>query len=206
MKYINNNNQGFSLVEVFVAITILLMVTAGPMRILSTSNKTTNFSNDQVTAYFLAQEGQELVALARDNLVLGDVKDQLRNENVEPAPWLTLASTSLRNCFTSSGCGMYPVATTNSFAYATTSSSCSGTVCLLYINSNSADRARFTHVATGNSESKFTRVIKAAPIYATDGKMQGIVATSTVTWRTGDLINDQKVELVTYLTNVYETN
>lgn len=65
-----SKQSGFSLVETLVAITILLVVIIGPMTISSSAAKSTSFASEQVTAFFLAQEGAELIEKARNDLLL----------------------------------------------------------------------------------------------------------------------------------------
>lgn len=201
MKLRQSHNQGFSLVEVLVAITMLLLVMAGPMRVLTSSTNSTTYSSEQVVAYFLAQEGLELVQLGRDNRVLGDFKDVIQNQNNEPNPWAQF-QTDFASCI-SGTCG---ITTTNAASTYTVTNCATLTNCRLYLNTSTpTNRARYTHTASGNTETPYTRTIQIGMITASNGRIQGAVATSTVTWRTGSLIASQKVELVTYLTNVYDT-
>lgn len=197
-------NKAFSLVEVLVAITILLLVMAGPMRVLTQSTNSTTFSSEQIVAYFLAQEGLELVQLGRDNLVLGDFKDKILNTAVEPDPWARFQIDFAR-CIGANTCGLLPnvsvASNPKSFAVADCNSP---TYCRLYLNTATTTRARYTHTAAGNTPTPYTRTVKIGLI-TVNGRIQGAVATSTVTWRTGSLVAGQKVELVTYLTNVYDT-
>lgn len=196
-----SNQKGFSLVEVLVAITILLMVMANPMRMLTQATNSTTYSSEQVVAYFLAQEGLELVELGRDNLVVGDFKDMIRGESVEPNPWAQFR-VNFDRCITGT-CGVSP--TTASPMYAVTNCNTVDS-CRLYLNTNTPTaRARYTHTVGTNTETPYTRTIKIGMI--TNGSdVLGAVATSTVTWRTGSLAESQKVELVTYFTNVYDSN
>ena len=53
----NKNNKGLTLVETLVAISVLLMAVVGPMVIYSKSITNTRYAGDQITAYYLAQEG-----------------------------------------------------------------------------------------------------------------------------------------------------
>jgi prepilin-type N-terminal cleavage/methylation domain-containing protein len=200
MKYLHKNQGGFSLVEVLVAVTILLLVMAGPMRILTSATNSTTYSSEQIVAYFLAQEGLELVQLGRDGLVLGDFKDLIQGTSVEPSPW-TQFQTDFATCI-SGPCGLNP----STVAKGYTVTNC-GTVsnCRLYQNSVITDRARYTHTSSGNTVTPYTRTVRIGMI-TVGGRIQGAVATSTVTWRTGSLIADQQVELVTYLTNIYDSN
>ncbi len=207
MKHVSLSQSGFSLVEVLVAITILLLVMAGPMRILTSSTNSTTFSSEQVVAYFLAQEGLELVQLGRDNFVLGDFQDVISGNNLQPSPWTQFRNT-FGPCIGANTCGLIPNTATTSNARGFTIVNCNNpAACKLYLNTSLPNnRARYTHTATnGNQSTPYTRTIKIGIIPGPDGRPQGAVATSTVTWRTGSLIADQKVELVTYLTNVYDT-
>lgn len=199
--------SGFSLVEVLVAITILLLVIVGPMQILSRSINSTNFATEQVNAWFLAQEGLELAQKGRDDLVLADFKDVISGgSGVEPAPFTTFM-TRYTNCLIDinpDGCGLE---IGNGDSAPITVVSC-GVVsnCRLYVTTTAnTDRSSYQHSGSGNSISPYTRVIKMERSPAS-GNVREIKVTSTVTWRTGSLISSQKVEAVTYLFNVYDTN
>ena len=62
MKYcLNKKNSGFTLVETFVAITILLIAVLIPLSVLSKAIGDGLFIRNKVTAFYLAQEGMELV-------------------------------------------------------------------------------------------------------------------------------------------------
>ncbi len=203
MMYQISTNKAFSLVEVLVAITILLLVMAGPMRVLTQSTSSTTFSSEQIVAYFLAQEGLELVQLGRDNLVLGDFKDKILETTVEPDPWAQF-QVHFARCIGANTCGLLPNISVASNPKGFSVVDCnSPTSCRLYLNNATTTRARYTHTA-GGPETPYTRTVKIGMI-TVNGKIQGAVATSTVTWRTGSLVAGQKVELVTYLTNVYDT-
>jgi len=63
-------NQGYSLIEVLVAITILLVAIVGPMTIAATGLKNVQFAREQNIAIFLAQEGIEKTHQRRDEFYL----------------------------------------------------------------------------------------------------------------------------------------
>lgn len=73
MMYLNNkqnklkNEQGYSLVEVLVAITVLLIALVGPLTIAHSGLKRANESKGNTAAVFLAQEGIEAVVKLREN-------------------------------------------------------------------------------------------------------------------------------------------
>lgn len=58
--------KGFTLLETLVAVAILIMSLLGPFSIAQQSLKSAYYARDQVTAYYLAQEGIEFVRAVRD--------------------------------------------------------------------------------------------------------------------------------------------
>ena len=197
MIYYTPQRRGFSLVEVLVSISILLLVMAGPMSLLTRANNSTIFASQQVNAWFLAQEGLELVEKRRDDLLLQHFADPISM----PTPWARFASPPLNNpwakCFDLAiGCGI--TISTGPNRAPVPIDCATGTNCRLYINSS---RASYVHTA-GAVPSPYTRVIKIEETKVG----REVKVTSTVTWRTGSLIAEQKVEAITYLFNIYETS
>ncbi len=62
---------GFTLLETLVAVAVLLMALMGPFSIAQQSLRSAYYARDQVTAYYLAQEGIEFVRAIRDQNYLG---------------------------------------------------------------------------------------------------------------------------------------
>lgn len=196
MTIFNNKKSGFTLVEVLVSITILLMVIVGPMSIISRSINSTNFSSQQVNAWFLAQEGLELAQKVRDDLVLAGIKDS----STKPFDTFQKRYTS---CFSSTGCDL---TITNPGTVLETNCSASNNPCLLALDITTTKiRSRYVH-EPNKPPSPFTRVITMSPVNSALGKVREIKVTSTVTWRTGSLIAGQKVLVSTYLFNIYDTD
>lgn len=54
-------NEGFTLIETFVAITILLVAVIGPMSLIAKFYSGSAYAKNQITASFLAQDGLETV-------------------------------------------------------------------------------------------------------------------------------------------------
>ena len=61
-----NKKRGFTLVETLIAIAILLISIAGPLVIISQALKSSYYSRDEITAYYLAQEAIEYIRNLRD--------------------------------------------------------------------------------------------------------------------------------------------
>lgn len=211
-----HQQSGFSLVETLVAISLLLIMIVGPMAISAKTAKSTSFASEQVQAFFLAQEGLELAQKARDDYQLRMFLDTA-SPNYLADPWSDFAdntsSGDFKNCFKSTGCGLWwadgAAGQLKTFA-GIPGKDCPFTAdCKLYINSvdvrNKFTSAPMSSIGLANEPTPFSRVIRFSSDPADMGRE--IKVTSTVTWRTGSLVADQKVELSTYLFNTnYEAN
>jgi prepilin-type N-terminal cleavage/methylation domain-containing protein len=190
-----SSQKGFTLVEVLVAISLLLIVITGPMQILTRANHSTAYATEQMTAWFLAQEGLEMAQQARDSYLLQYFDDS----TTMPNPWAKFSTTTAaggiyKPCFQANGCDI--TLSTSGVATVTT---CSGTACRLYLLPG--QRMQYQHNSSGATLTPFTRVIKMQE----NGPGREVSATSTVTWRTGTLIASQSVVETTAIFNIYDT-
>jgi len=64
--------EGFTLLETLVAITILIMALLGPLQLASRSVSSVTVSQNRIVAFYLAQEGVEVVRNIRDYNFMGD--------------------------------------------------------------------------------------------------------------------------------------
>ncbi len=88
---------GFTLVELLVAISILSIAILATFTAISNNLRSSNFSQDQTTAYFLADEGIEFVRNWRDTNGIANTHAYATGGNVL---WLTgLAQASGDPCY-----------------------------------------------------------------------------------------------------------
>jgi prepilin-type N-terminal cleavage/methylation domain-containing protein len=193
--------KGFTLVETLVAVTILLLVITGPLTISMSTARSTEFASEQVVAFFLAQEGAELAQKARDEIMLPGLASSVNNWNnfANHAGVGVGSGLFLSPCYLGTGCGLE----VNKDANGTlTVKDCgvSATTCLLSYNSG-AVRSPYTYsTGIGTTPTKYTRTIyfeKGAGDY-------DVKVTSKVTWRTGNLRQEQKVVVETFLFDIYD--
>src|SRR6202042_2338797 len=59
-------DTGFTLIETMVAIALLMLALIAPMSLAAQSLTAAYFARDQITAFYLAQEGIEIVRSVRD--------------------------------------------------------------------------------------------------------------------------------------------
>ena len=198
MRY-SSQQSGFSLVETLVAITILLIVIIGPMTISSSAAKSTSFASEQVTAFFLAQEGAELMEKARNDLLL----QNFAGSNADP--WADFRSTAsggvYRFCYVTvvaNGCNF----SINQNGTLTNPTSCAGqNDCVVNLDAeNGSLRSKFTP-GTSGSATIYSRNIRLQAVSANE-----ISVTSVVTWRSGFSRENQQVVVQTSLFNIYESN
>lgn len=201
----HHSQSGFSLVEALVAITILLLVVTGPMKIITQANHSTAYAAEQVNAFFLAQEGLELAEKGRDDVLLQYMLHQINSQQGIVNPMTTFQTTYTRCLNVNGSCGLTIKADGTSVVV----KDCALTGgCRLYIDTTSA-RSAYVHISTASpavtqTATPYTRTITMTPT-GMNGKVKEIKVTSTVTWRTGSFIANQSVTLVTYLENIYDS-
>src|SRR3954464_3392894 len=62
--------RGFTLLETMVAVSLLAVAIVAPMSLTAQSLASAYYARDEVTAFYLAQEGLEAVRNVRDNNIL----------------------------------------------------------------------------------------------------------------------------------------
>lgn len=188
--------KGYSLVEVLVASSVLLIATVGPLTIAAKGIQTAQFTREQVTATFLAQEGIEAVVAARNDSLIEAINDGDLSNSWQ---WTTDAHTAgISDCFSSAGCNMdfRGGDTTNTIVRCDPIENCAVTY-------SAGDTVPYGINTSGDS-TQFTRVIQLQEM-GPSGRDREVRVTSTVYWDSvlfGSLT--QRVELFSYVFNIYE--
>ncbi|KKW23291.1 MAG: hypothetical protein UY70_C0030G0010 [Candidatus Kaiserbacteria bacterium GW2011_GWB1_52_6] len=68
--FLHKSGKGFTLVETLVAISLLTIAIVAPMSLTMLALSSAIYARDQITAYYLAQEGIEAVRSVRDGNIL----------------------------------------------------------------------------------------------------------------------------------------
>ncbi|MEK7639119.1 MAG: type II secretion system protein [Patescibacteria group bacterium] len=209
MRYISTQ-QGFSLVETLVAITILLLVIIGPMTISTSTAKSTSFASEQAIAYFLAQEGAELAQKARDEAVLNGFNGQVNTWTSFLStqagsyfePCVTTVTNGVQSPVPAASCGLEQLTNAAGSFPGVQAVDCATIAnCQLRLNTNPSLRARYTHSnVVGSQPTIYTRQVFLIlnTIFPNEVRVR-----SRVTWYTGSIRTEQSVEVETYLFNIY---
>lgn len=191
---------GYSLVEVLVAISILLIAVIGPMTIAVKGIQSARYSKEQTVATFLAQEGIETIVAIRNEAMSTAIK----NGDLSTA-WGWVSDAKLSDCFSAAGCNfdVEGLTTANQFiinAIHPVQDCSSITDCILYYDSSSG-RARYNANSRG-VPTPFTRVISLQSDTTTN---EGVIITSEVTW-TSKLFgsSNRSVKLESAVYRIYE--
>lgn len=176
--------KGFSLVEVMVAISLLLIALVGPMTFYTRSSQSTEVANDRVIATFFAQEGAELVQKIRDDAVLADFFD------VAQDGWGNFLNI-VDDCLIGS-CGLSVGENGGVNVIDCGSSSCA----LRY--DSSASHSRFTHDSQAGIPTNFSRYIELRQV-----SNREVEIVSRVEWDTTVLRNRPSVEVKTSVFNIF---
>ena len=198
-NYDNLNKNGFTLVEVLVSLSLLLVVLVGPLTFLASSSQSAQIANEQIIATFLAQEGAEIVHKVRDDELMAWFR-----RGFTGTPWQNMKNT-LAPCFTNNGCGL-ELDAGEGVQTASIHSCGGGNDCRLYLYEGDSydSRSRYSYSDGGNfTATPYTRVIYLNEVGGPDREIEII---SEVRWRSGSLIEEQVVEVETSIFNAYDTN
>jgi len=199
--------SGYTLVEVLVAISILLIALIGPITISFKSLQSSVYAREQATAQFLAQEGIEMVKAIRNDAYI----EAVHNLSTDPTAldhawdWADVPNPKINECFGGSGCNIVVVPTdvTKQMLDLIDVEKCNPvSKCQLHFDEGN-DRARYT-MDGSDPDSPYTRVIKLEPTYDSSSHDIGVIITSTVTWKSSLFATESKVELTGAVSRIYE--
>ncbi len=162
----NTSTKGFTIIETLVAVSILTIGIAGPITAVFNGIKAANIAQDQMTAYYLAQEGVEYIRYVRDtNILRGD-------------SWLT----HLGNCTDGDGCIIDDVLEVAPFGVgADVGVDCAGSCPVVEYDTANNLFGEFS--GAGIENTSFTRRVDVAEVLA--GREAEIRV--TVTWTTKNI-------------------
>lgn len=187
MKYSTQKN-GYSLVEVLVAVSILMLSIVGPLTIAVKSLQSAQYARQQNTAFFLAQEGITAINLLRNNAALAVYTGASNNS------WQWPGDARIFTCTLVDGCN---IDFRDSLLYDNVVDCGSGPdVCQLKF---SEDAGRAVYQMEEGEPTPYTRVIKLTNI-----NNHEVLVSSTVTWKSSLLGGDQTVTLSASLFDLYE--
>ena len=147
---LTNQRQGFTLIETFVATIILVFAVIGPLGLMARAINDSNYAKNQITAFYLAQEGLELAINQRDKNTTQDI---------DPNLWLD----GLDEC-TGDGCGLDIDRNDGNINVISSCQDIETEDCRLYIE-NDDGLKRYTYETSSMSEaSSFYRLLKVEPL------------------------------------------
>ena len=192
MNLFQNKNQGFTLIETLVAITILMISVVGPLTIASKGVTAAATSKDQVIASYLGQDAMEYIKNVRDSA--------LKNDSA--GGWSTFLTSTLNyngttNCGGGSTCGIEtgPSGIGSTYPQGRFISCTVASNCTIYVDSQ---YSFYTHNTTSsghsNTQTKFNRTFTVTQegITSATSPADAALVTVTVSWKNGT-VPDQVV-------------
>jgi Tfp pilus assembly protein PilV len=207
MQIFKKTKNGYSLVEVLIAISILMLAIVGPLTIAAKSIQTAQYARQQTTAFFLAQEGITIINTIRNEFALEAYNNAVPNHSWA---WTSetgtpTASRLLPSCFTSAGCGIDTKDDSllnNDYTCTTAQQFCRLKLRDVTNSSNSGVASLYTHAAVGVNTivTPYTRIIRLNNVGTSE-----LTVEVEVSWPTTYLGNaTTSVVLQTSLFNIYE--
>ena len=189
------NTKGYSLVEVLVAVSILLIATVGPMTIATKSLQTARYATEKSVATFMAQEGIEAVVALRNESIITAVQALDLSQS-----WDWTDAPDMNRCFNATGCniGFHASDPGNNIIDCSTQSNCT----MVY---REGWQVPFAEVPSTHSSPEYTKYMRVIRLEETvpDTEVQ---ITSTVYWDSPVIGGSglESVEVQGAVFNIYE--
>ncbi len=194
MNY-HSTQSGYSLVEVLIAITILLLAIAGPLTIASKGLQAAYFAREQLTAFMLAQEGVEIITAIRNEHAIEEFAAGPPFGNM----WDWVSDTDISDCFDPEGCN---IVLDNSNLTSNITECDPAEDCRLYYSEAGGNRSWYRDSGGGADPTPFVRVIRLNETVPD----QEVEVEVTVTWQPAVFGGGtpKVITLTTSLFNEYE--
>ncbi len=195
----SHHKKGYSLVEVMVAISILMLAIAGPLTIAAKGLQSAQYAKDQIAAFLLAQEGIEAFVSVRNQAIIEGIRAG-NMDNVWNWTNHTSGGSGISYCFDNAGCNI-DFRSENVIAGGSLVSCSNLNNCLLDYRASENPSPYRVNDGTASDDSIFTRVIKISEVNSNELKI-----TSTVSWSSKVLGGQTKdVTLTSAIFKLYET-
>jgi len=183
--------RGFTLIETMVAISILMLALIAPMSLATESLTVAFYARNQITAFYLAQEGIEIVRSVRDSNIITAASGQSvssifagipQGTTASDAPLFTVdslqtTSNALDVCASSGPTQVCPPLQTDGSVYGYPSACYSA-----HVSNGTWQTSDCAGTDQNWKNSTFTRSIKAYPV---NGSPHELRVSVTVTWQQG---------------------
>lgn len=195
---IRTHTQGYSLVEVLIAIAILLIALIGPMTIAAKGIQSSVHVREQTIAISLAQEGIEAFIAARNDAAIKAFADG----DLDTASWnwatAGTRSAGVSRCFTTNGCNI-EYTNADPLDSSVACSNATGGSCELRFDISSGNRSRY--VFSGGDPTPYKRAIRVT----VTPPATGLKIDSTVYWDSNLFGGaEQSLTLTGAIYNAYE--
>lgn len=175
--YLSREIKGFTLIETFIAVTLLTVAIVAPMLLTVQSLASAYYARDQITAFYLAQDGLEEVHQIRDGQVL-----QIA-ESSDPSGIDLFGPIPINQDFVIDARVSNP---------ATAICRCGDPACPLKSDGScpylQTDGSLFGYNISGGTNTNFTRTMRATTVTSVGGVPQEIRITATVSWQTASYL------------------
>lgn len=190
--YIKNKEQGFTIIETLVAITILMVAIVGPLTVANKGLIASVYARDQMIGSYLAQDAMEFLKNLRDN------------NKLNSRAWLTNISDASIACTVGSRCNIDtvkgdPVSGSGSVGWGRASCATQTLGCAQLSLIGSGINNGYVVSPIGATLTQFYRTYYVTPIDTNDPTTAKEARLSVVvSWKNGTLSNSVTIDSIIY--------